>query len=320
MLDSIGKDDCVFVADNGSDDGSVEMLKDKFPQVKIIPFKENLGFTGGYNAALREIEAQYYVLLNSDVQVAEGWLETLSSWMDSHPDCAVCGPKILKLEKAETGYVQTSTFEYAGAAGGYVDLFGYPFCRGRVLSRIERDFGQYDTPHNVLWVSGACLMVRSSVWKETGGFDGRFFAHMEEIDFCWKAGRAGWNVTLVPQASVYHLGGGTLDSGSPLKLKLNYRNNLLLLKNNLPESIKAHLTIALRYLLDLGSALTYLLTGRFSAFLAVMRAHSEYGKLSRGARLNGTEVPGHMRLCIIPKALFKGERIFEYLREYENNH
>ena len=169
----------VVVTDNASTDGSVAMMQAEFPQVPLIVLDRNYGFTGGYNRALEGIEAEYYVLINSDIEVPSGWLKPLVAWMDSHPSCGACGPKLLS-------YAQRDTFEYAGAAGGLVDRYGYPFCRGRVMQRIEKDNGQYDSPAEVLWASGACLMVRSGVWKALGGLDERFFAHMEEIDLCWR--------------------------------------------------------------------------------------------------------------------------------------
>ncbi len=220
----------VVVADNGSADGSLEMLKEEFPEIRTIAFKENLGFTGGYNAAFGELKrTEYFVLINSDIEVTEGWLEPLIRWMDEHPECGACAPKLHSWQEREK-------FEYAGAAGGYLDRFGYPFCRGRVMKRLEVDNGQYDRPEDVLWATGACLMVRSSVYEEMGGLDERFFAHMEEIDLCWRMQLHGYKVTVVPESVVYHVGGGTLPASSPFKLKLNYRNNLLMLEKNLAET------------------------------------------------------------------------------------
>ena len=273
-----GMEAAVVVADNGSTDGSQQLLAERFPDVRCIPLGENLGFTGGYNRALEQVEAEYYVLLNSDAEVAPDWLAVLRDWMKLHPRCGVCGPKLLD-------FSERGRFEYAGAAGGYVDRLGYPFCRGRVMHKVARDRGQYDRPAQVLWVSGACLMVRSSVWKQLGGLDDRFFAHMEEIDFCWRAQLAGWTVEVVPQARVYHVGGGTLATDSPFKMKLNYRNNLLLLENNLPGTVgpvRARLLLGLRRLLDLGSALVYLLQGKKDYARSVLEAHREFRKLRRG--------------------------------------
>ena len=314
-----GLDAEVVVADNASGDGSVELLKEKFPSVRTIVLDKNYGFTGGYNRALEQIDAKYYLLLNSDIEVPKGWLEPLVDWMDTHPECGVCGPKLHALQNRES-------FEYAGAAGGYLDRFGYPYCRGRVLKKVEKDEGQYSFPKDVLWVSGACLMTRSSLWKEFGGLDERFFAHMEEIDYCWRLGLAGWKVSVVPSSTVYHLGGGTLSPDSPKKLFLNYRNNLLLLENNLPSTIgsaRAGRRIFFRMVLDGASAMVYLLSGKKEYFKAVIDAHNGYRKLrkrSKGypssvktdqARLSG--------VCILTAAFLKGDRIFDYLKRYEDN-
>ena len=277
-----GQDAEVFVADNASADDSVAFLQAHFPQVPLILLEKNYGFTGGYNRALEMIEADYYVLINSDIEVPEGWLKPLTDWMDSHPECGACGPKLLS-------WHQRGTFEYAGAAGGLIDRYGYPFCRGRILQKVEKDQGQYDSPQNVLWVSGACLMVRSGVWKALGGLDRRFFAHMEEIDLCWRMQLRGWKVTVVPSSAVYHIGGGTLRNESPFKLFLNFRNNLLLLENNLPSTLrsrrKARLRIWARMCLDGLSALVYLCKGQGSFFMAVVRAHRDYRKLRRPGEL-----------------------------------
>lgn len=221
-----GYDAQVTVADNNSTDGSVRYVEDCFEgRVTVLCFPRNYGFAEGYNRALSGIDASYYLLLNSDVLVENDWLFALEEWMDLHEDCAACGPKILSFQERDR-------FEYAGAAGGLIDRFGYSFCRGRILSHTEKDEGQYDMPQNVFWCSGACMMVRASAWKALGGFDGRFFAHFEEIDFCWRARLEGWDIGYVPRSQVWHVGGGTLPSDSPWKLKLNYRNNLLTLWKN----------------------------------------------------------------------------------------
>ena len=283
-----GRDAAVAVADNGSTDGSAGLLYEKFPEVQVLPFNENYGFTGGYNRALEEIDAEYFVLLNSDIEVTPGWLDPLVEWMDSHPDCGACGPKL-------RSYYDRGSFEYAGAAGGLLDSFGYPYCRGRVFGRVAKDKGQYDSPADVLWISGACLMVRSSLWKELGGLDERFFAHMEEIDLCWRMQLNGWKITLVPSSTVYHIGGGTLPAGSPRKVFFNFRNNLLLLDNNLARTfaargmspswsrLKAGLRLFFRMILDGLSALVYLLTLKPDNFSAVLKAHREFRRLRRGS-------------------------------------
>ena len=298
-----GLDAEVIVADNASADGSAEMMKEEFPEVRLITLQENFGFTGGYNRALQMVEAEYYVLINSDVEVPSHWLGRLQDWMDTHPECGACGPKLLSFKERDT-------FEYAGAAGGLIDSFGYPFCRGRIMQKLEKDHGQYDSPTDVLWCSGACLMVRSSVWKALGGLDDRFFAHMEEIDICWRMQLRGWKVTVVPESYVYHIGGGTLSNESPFKLRLNFRNNLLLLENNLPATLgsrfRARVRILARMCLDGLSAMTYLLRGKWSFFKAVVQAHREYRKMRRpGEILPERHVPaGLYKGWIVPKGLF----------------
>jgi len=315
----------VVVADNASTDGSLELMRERFPEVPLILLDKNYGFTGGYNRALEGLDAEYAVLLNSDVEVAPGWLEPLLDWMDAHPECGACGPKLHALSDPDR-------FEYAGAAGGLIDRYGYPFCRGRVLQRVETDRGQYDGgPADVLWITGACLLVRMHLWRELGGLDERFFAHMEEIDLCWRMQLAGYRVCLIPSACVLHLGGGTLPASSPFKLRLNYRNNLLLLENNLARTLalrmpqKKALRIArrrifLRRVFDGASALTYLVTLRPKAFRAVLTAHGEFRKLRRGSGgdlpTGKAEVHGYCEnLWLIPTALLKGQRIFSKLKD-----
>lgn len=321
LIESCGGLDAeVIVADNASSDGSAEVVAQEFPGTRLIRLEENFGFTGGYNRALAEVGAEYYVLVNSDIDVPQDWLGPLVRWMDSHPGCAVCGPKIHRLLPEG----RSDAFEYAGAAGGYLDRYGYPFCRGRVPGRTATDTGQYDTPADVMWVSGACLMTRASVWKALGGFDDRFFAHMEEIDYCWRAQLAGWKVSVVPESTVYHIGGGTLPGTSPFKLKLNYRNNLLLLENNLPATIgkaPARRRILVRKILDGCAAAAYLLTGHAGGFKAVLDAHREFGRLSAG--ISGgrvTRVNGLIPVRIVLQSVLRGKRIFTYLRKYENSH
>ena len=305
----------VVVADNASTDGSLSFLQESFPTVRVIALDRNYGFTGGYNRALEQVEAEYFILMNSDIEVPRDWLAPLLGYMDRHPDCAACGPKLLSPTERDR-------FEYAGAAGGFLDRYGYPFCRGRVLGRTETDRGQYDTPKDVLWVSGACLLVRSRSWRQLGGLDGRFFAHMEEIDLCWRLQLCGWRVTVVPESRVWHLGGATLPRRSPRKLELNYRNNLLLLDNNLPDTIgasRARLRIFLRQVWDGLSAIVYICSGRPRYFAAVFRAHRAFRQLRkekapRPAVAPGARVAGLYRGWIIPEALLKGARIFEKVR------
>ena len=219
----------VYVADNASTDGSILMLKEQFPQVRVIQFDKNWGFAEGYNKALGQIDAELYVLLNSDVEVTHHWLTPLVEYMDNHYEVAFCQPKLLSEQNK-------NAFEYAGAAGGYLDKYGYPFCRGRIFDSVEDDDGQYDYTTEVLWATGACLMIRAQDYWKTGGLDGRFFAHNEEIDLCWRLrlqGRAG---VCIPDSVVYHVGGGTLPKGNPMKTYLNFRNNLTMLYKNLSDS------------------------------------------------------------------------------------
>ena len=326
LLESCPPDASVIVADNGSSDGSLALLAGEFPRIRTIEIGENLGFTGGYNKALAQIDAEYFVLINSDILVSPGWLEPLVEYMDAHPQCGVCGPKLHALVESEGGYERLDRFEYAGAAGGRLDFFGFPFCRGRVLQRTEPDTGQYDSIQDVLWVSGACLLTRSSLWRRLGGLDPRFFAHMEEIDYCWRAALAGYTVTVVPGSCVWHLGGGTLKPDSPFKLELNYRNNLLLLENSLPATVgafRARVRILFRRLLDWVTAAVYIFTGKKDYARAVVRGHRGYRKL-RGqgtpAAPGCADVAGFWKVCVILQSLLRGAGIFRYLKSYEDSH
>ncbi len=263
----------IVVADNGSTDGSVDWLQANWPDIRTLRFDKNYGFSGGYNRALREIDADYYVLLNSDVEVSEGWLAPLVGFLEEHPEVGICQPKILSM--ADRG-----RFEYAGAAGGFIDRYGYPFCRGRILSNLESDTGQYDEAEECFWATGACMVVRSALYHHLGGLDELFFAHMEEIDFCWRAKLLGYQVWCVPASTVWHVGGGTLPNNSPKKLYFNYRNNLLMLYKNLPERVRWS-RIFIRMCLDGASAAIYLLSGKWPFFKAVWRAHRDYRRMRR---------------------------------------
>ncbi len=255
----------VWVADNGSTDDSIFFLKENYKTIKIVEFDKNYGFTGGYNRALKEIKAEYYVLLNSDIEVTENWLNPIIYFMDGHKDVAAAMPKLLS-------YDDKNSFEYAGAAGGFIDKLGYPFCRGRILSELEKDEGQYEEATEIFWATGACLFIRSDLFHKTGGLDDDFFAHMEEIDLCWRLKNQGHKIMYIPQSRVYHVGGGTLPNDNPKKLFLNYRNNLYLLYKNLP---KEHFLYVLffRMVLDGISAIMYLLQGKGSFFMSVIKAH-----------------------------------------------
>lgn len=336
----------VVVADNASTDGSLKVMAEEFPQVRTLRFEKNLGFTGGYNRAFRELgdgpdAPEYFLLINSDIEVPEDWLGPLVEWMDSHPECGACAPKLHSWQDRDS-------FEYAGAAGGFIDRYGYPFCRGRVMGRVEKDKGQYDSPADVFWATGACLMVRSSVYRMLGGLDSRFFAHMEEIDLCWRMQLEGWKVTVVPTSTVYHVGGGTLPATSPFKLFLNYRNNLLMLGNNLAKTYalglhhkglsteraaskglrKAGRLIWTRMVLDGISAAVYLLTFKPDCFKAVVRAHKEYRQLRRRQTAGdirryldmyagSSEVRGIYRKWIVLSSMLKGKKVFGSIREQD---
>ena len=256
----------VFVADNGSNDDSVSFLTQEFPTVKIIENNENLGFPGGYNKALNHIHADYYVLINSDVEVTENWLSPIISLMDSDRQIAACQPKILD-------YNNKGKFEYAGASGGFIDNLGYPFCRGRIFDDLEEDKGQYNDATEVFWATGACIFVRADAFWEVGGFDADFFAHQEEIDLCWRMKNKGYKIMVEPKSVVYHVGGGTLDAGSPFKTHLNYRNNLKMLFKNLPLP-SLFFIIPIRLVLDGVATLTFLTKAKGIGHLfAVMKAH-----------------------------------------------
>lgn len=261
----------IIVADNASTDGSVQWLREHHPEVRVIELDKNYGFAEGYNRALKQVEAQYYVILNSDVQVTHHWLTPLIENMDAHEEVAACQPKLLSV-------ADNDSFEYAGAAGGFIDRFGYPFCRGRIFDTVEQDQGQYDEDAEILWATGACLMIRSADFWRVGGFDGRFFAHNEEIDLCWRLHDMGRKIYCYPDSEVFHVGGGTLPKNNPMKTYLNFRNNLTMLYKNLPES-DFHYVLRMRWLLDYVAAFaTLLMHGNWGDFKAIFRARRAYRK------------------------------------------
>ena len=261
----------VYVADNASTDDSLAMLNEKFPEVRQIVLDKNWGFADGYNKALARVDAEYYVLLNSDVEVTPGWLKPLVSFMDAHPEVGACQPKLLSV-------ADKSKFEYAGACGGFLDRYGYPYCRGRVFDTVEQDNGQYDDIHEVLWTTGACMMVRSKDYWAVNGLDGRFFAHNEEIDMCWRMRMMGRQLFCIPQSKVYHVGGGTLPKGKPMKTYLNFRNNLTMLYKNLPEK-ELRYVMRVRWFLDYVAAWqTLILNRNVGDFKAIYRARHDFMK------------------------------------------
>jgi len=268
---SIDNETIVYVADNGSTDGSADWVSDNFSEVKLIKLSKNYGFAEGYNQALNQVDAKYFVLLNSDIEVTEGWLSPLVRFMDNNPDVASCQPKILS-------YYQKDHFEHAGAAGCFIDKYGYPFCRGRIINKTEKDYGQYDSQTDVFWTSGACMIVRHEAWTKCGGFDADFFAHMEEIDLCWRFHKSGYRVCFLPDSVIYHVGGGTLPYSSPLKTYLNFRNNLFLLYKNLPDN-KLYTVLFIRRFLDGIAAIYFLMKGSFKSVRAVWKAHMDYYKV-----------------------------------------
>ena len=256
----------VFVADNGSTDDSIFFLNQEFPIVEIIENKENLGFAGGYNKALNQINAEYYILLNSDVEVIKGWISPIIKLMDSDKNISACQPKLLD-------YKNKDNFEYAGASGGFIDNLGYPFCRGRVFDSLEKDNGQYNDAIDIFWATGACFFVRESNFWEVGGFDADFFAHQEEIDLCWRLKNKGYKVMVEPNSTVYHVGGGTLSVGSPFKTHLNLRNNLFMLFKNL-TLVSLFIVIPIRLILDGVAALSFLNKPKgIHHLFAVIKAH-----------------------------------------------
>jgi GT2 family glycosyltransferase len=290
----------VIVADNASTDNSVEWLRNSHPGVRLILNRSNNGYAGGYNEALAQVEADYYVLLNSDVEVTPDWIGVLQDFMDRNPEVAVCQPKLRWHRIREK-------FEYAGAAGGYIDMLGYPFCRGRIFNSLEIDHGQYNDTAETFWASGACMMIRSEVFKKAGGFDESFFAHMEEIDLCWRILNMGYKIGYTDEAEVFHVGGATLPKNNPRKTFLNFRNNLTMLYKNLPWMLLVPV-LAARIFLDLVAAIKFLLEGDAPDFIAVLKAHAAFasrvitGKISRSSGIPSK----------LPKTVYRGSIVIDH--------
>ena len=301
----------VVVADNGSTDDSVEFLSKHYPEISVIQLDKNYGFAEGYNRALAQVEADYYVLLNSDVECTPHWIQPVVEMMERDPQVAIAQPKLRM-------YDQKKTFDYAGGAGGFIDCYGYPFCRGRIFSTLEEDVIQYDDERDIFWATGAAMFVRASVFHELGGLDGDFFAHMEEIDFCWRAQNHGYRVRYCPESVLYHVGGGTLPKSSPFKTRLNFRNNLSMLYKNLPED-RLKKVLRRRMLLDGIAALKFLLQGHFGEFKAVREAHKEYRALrpqlkEKRAALKQTAVAGIYQRLLLIDYYFRGSKTFSSLK------
>ena len=301
----------VVVADNGSSDDSLDFLKTRFPQVPVIVLDKNYGFAEGYNRALQQVQSEYVVLLNSDVETTENWLSTMVGYLDAHPEVSALQPKIL----AQT---RKTHFEYAGACGGFIDRFGYPFCRGRILENVEEDSGQYDSVIPVFWATGACLCVRRKDYFEAGGLDARFFAHMEEIDLCWRLNSRGKRIECVPQSVVYHVGAASLAKENPRKTYLNFRNNLLMLYKNIPTK-KLVFVFTVRLILDALAYVHLLARGKFGNAKSVWEAHKDFYKMRSDfkpdrrenmARRVVDQIPMKFRESILWNYYVKGKKTY----------
>ena len=293
----------IVVADNGSEDDSLAFLKQEYPHIRTISLNKNHGFSGGYNRAVEQIQSRYLLLLNSDIEVSPGWLEPMLDRMEGDDQLGACTPKIRDFKRR-------THFEYDGAAGGYLDRYGYPFCRGRIFDQVEEDRGQYDDSTDIFWGSGACLMIRTDLYRQAGGLDELFFAHMEEIDLCWRIQRMGHRIAYVPGSTVFHVGGASLERGHPFKTYLNFRNNLLLLYKNLPRKGRRRI-LFIRMILDGISAIRFLLQGSFKDFRAVLRAHlAFYGmKSSYGGMKNLNLYPEN---DVIAKGIYPGSIVADF--------
>ncbi len=302
----------IVVADNNSSDNSIEFLKQNYPTIRLIENAENGGFSKGYNDALKHIDAQYYCLLNSDIEVSKNWIEPIIELMDSNQNIAVCQPKLLSFYEKEK-------FEYAGAAGGFIDKFGYPFCRGRMFMNMEYDNGQYDDVAEIFWATGACLFVRAELYHKYGGLDEDFFAHMEEIDFCWRLKNEGYKIFYCPSSIVYHVGGGTLPKNSARKTYLNFRNNIFLLYKNLPKH-KLIQVFFVRAIFDVIASLKFIFDSGFKDFFAVYKAHYSFYKnlrynLKKRKKIKHTSVSMIYKRCLLYDFYFRKCKKFSDLNQ-----
>lgn len=294
----------VIIADNASSDDSLKMLASDFPEIRTIVLDKNYGFAEGYNKAFKQVEAEYYLLLNSDVDVPEGWLAPLLDFMESHPKAAACQPKLRAIKDRDS-------FEYAGAAGGFIDKYGYPFCRGRIFETVEKDHGQYDRNMEILWATGACMMVRSKDYWDAGGLDGRFFAHNEEIDLCWRIRLLGRKIYCITDSVAFHLGGGTLPKGNPRKTFLNFRNNLTMLYKNLPDS-ELHHVMRIRFFLDWLAAFQMLILGRsLGDFKAVIQGRREFNRWKHDFDNDRKHIQATRKVNRIPE-IFEKSLLWQY--------
>lgn len=301
----------IYVADNGSSDESCDVVRNEFPAVKLMVLDHNYGFAEGYNRALAQVDEEYAVFLNSDVEVTRGWLSPMTQFLDSNPEVAACQPKLLSFK-------QKDFFEYAGAAGGFIDKWGYTFCRGRIFNTVERDSGQYDDTTDVFWATGAALMIRNEVYKNNGGLDGRFFAHMEEIDLCWRLRSRGYRIACVPQSHVYHVGGATLKKENPQKTYLNFRNNLLMIYKNAPDCQLKKIML-FRKVFDNVAALKFLASGDYAAFKAVRKARRDFKAMRSGYDKARAE---NMKLAVttrIPEVL-KSSILYKYYLGFKHTY
>ena len=301
----------IYVADNGSSDESCDVVRNEFPAVKLMVLDHNYGFAEGYNRALAQVDEEYAVLLNSDVEVTRGWLSPMTQFLDSNPEVAACQPKLLSFKRKDF-------FEYAGAAGGFIDKWGYTFCRGRIFNTVERDSGQYDDTTDVFWATGAALMIRNEVYKNNGGLDGRFFAHMEEIDLCWRLRSRGYRIACVPQSHVYHVGGATLKKENPQKTYLNFRNNLLMIYKNAPDCQLKKIML-FRKVFDNVAALKFLASGDYAAFKAVRKARRDFKAMRAGYDKARAE---NMKLTVttrIPEVL-KSSILYKYYLGFKHTY
>ncbi|MBR5599884.1 MAG: glycosyltransferase family 2 protein [Bacteroidaceae bacterium] len=306
----------IVVADNASTDGSVAFMKERFPGVELVLLDRNYGFAEGYNRVIEHIGTEYVLLLNSDVEVTPGWLEPLMAALDADENVVACQPKVLD-------YKRKSHFEYAGAAGGFIDRYGYPFCRGRIFDTVEEDKGQYDTVADIFWATGAALLIRTAAYRDAGGLDGRFFAHMEEIDLCWRLRARGHRIVCVPASTVYHVGGATLSVGNPRKSYLNFRNNLLMLYKNLPSDELCRV-MAVRCVLDYVAALKFALGGSWAHCRAVVRARRDFRRMKNDymavreanlAVVRANEIKERTGFSILWSYHAKGKKMYAQLKD-----